>query len=166
MRYHLPCRCGKPWSAEAFYKGQPCYCKECWKAVMRRRRADPVIAAGERDSASVRRANNPSYLADQRERYTNPHNRARAIRNVDKWRQKYPERAPAIDAVKKAINTTYALDRGPCEKCNTTVRVCGFHIGNYADPLRVTWRCRACHGAAQREARLAWATAQAISIDN
>jgi hypothetical protein len=126
---------------------------------MRRRRADPKIAASEHESAVIRR-HNPEYLAKERERRRNePQLRAQAIRNTDKWRLKYPERAPAITAVSKAIKVTCDLDRGPCEKCGTTVKVCGFHIDGYADPLMVTWRCRRCHGAAQRAARLAQGTA-------
>jgi hypothetical protein len=90
--------------------------------------------------------------------------RTKAIVSTDAWRRQYPERVTAISVVAKAINTTYALDRGPCEKCGTNVRVCGFHVSGYANPLDVVWRCRRCHGAIRREARLAQATVKAIPI--
>jgi hypothetical protein len=159
MRHHLPCRCGKPWSAEAFYASQPCYCKECWKSQMRLRRDDPEIAQRERESAKANRINDPSYLADQRQRYnTHPRNRARAIRCTDNWRRKYPERVIAIGAVAYAVKTLN-LFRERCESCGTDQFVCAFH-DDYSKPLKVTWNCRRC----RHTYRLAQATALAISI--
>jgi len=70
-------------------------------------------------------------------------------RRVEAWRCKNPEKHRAIQMVAFAI-LDEKLKRGPCEKCGTNDRVCGFHHHGYANPLDVVWRCRPCNNRSKR----------------
>jgi hypothetical protein len=85
-------------------------------------------------------------------------------RRIDVWRMKNPEKQRAIAMVGHAVRNDNLM-RGPCEKCGTKVRVCGFHDQGYSTPLDVVWRCRSCNRAQRNNDRLAQATALSISID-
>jgi hypothetical protein len=65
-------------------------------------------------------------------------------RRIDVWRSKNREKQRAIEMVGSAIRE-FNLTRGPCVKCGTDVRVCGFHDHGYTKPLDVVWRCRSCN---------------------
>jgi len=148
MTKHQPCvDCGLPWNAATSYECMGRHCKECWKVRVKLRRLK--MPAGQ--------------TTIQRERRKLPHNRARAVKSAAVWYAKNREKGRAYKAVAYAVRT-YNLTRGCCEKCRTDENVCGFHT-DFAQPLKVTWRCRRCHGAAQRADRLAHATALAIPIN-
>jgi hypothetical protein len=65
-------------------------------------------------------------------------------RRIEVWRSKNREKQRAIALVGYAIRDCN-LTRGPCVKCGTDVRVCGFHDQGYDKPLDVVWRCRSCN---------------------
>jgi hypothetical protein len=113
--------------------------------------------------ATLRRRSYPNVIAGEKRRRADPEYRADTVKRVARWRDRNPEKLSAISAVTYAVNSL-KLARRCCEKCGTDVKVCGFHLDGYDDPFAVTWRCRMCHCAVQRDDRLAQAAALAISI--
>jgi len=85
--------------------------------------------------------------ADERERRRTVAHRAKEARRIGAWRINNPDKQRAIELVGLAVRD-YDLERGPCEKCGTNKNVCGFH-DDYAQPLKVNWRCRSCNLASR-----------------
>jgi hypothetical protein len=161
-----PCdHCGEPWSARAFYVDRPGCCKECHKARVNRRRADPLVKAQRYERAKLRLKRlsdaKPKNEKPRREpppareyTYHPPRDRAAEIRRVEKWRMENRDKARAIDAVAHAVRN-YDLERpARCESCGTDKHVVAFH-DDYAKPLVVTWSCRRCRSKARRQAAAA-----------
>ncbi len=148
-----PCgRCGEPWSASAFYERILWCCKECHRARVNLRRADPAVRAKDQERADRRRSD-PNTPPQKRDRKA-------AILRTDKWRRDNPEKARAIDAVAHAISN-FDLERRRCERCGTDKHVCAFH-DDYSKPLKVNWRCRRCHSELRRQAAASSSSDQAV----
>jgi hypothetical protein len=158
MSQKRPCaRCGKPWSAKAFYETIRGCCKACHNARVKARRDllrnEPNLQAKEREH----RRSLPAH------KYCAPRDRAATVRRVNRWRMKNRDKDRAINAVAEAIKR-YDLERGRCEGCGTDKHVCGFHP-DYAKPLAVVWRCRRCNNELRRQAAAAAASSSNQSID-
>lgn len=63
---------------------------------------------------------------------------------VDRFRAKYPEKARAHDAVKRALVTGLLVKPLACERCGEK-RPLASHHDDYGQPLVVVWTCRSCH---------------------
>lgn len=77
---------------------------------------------------------------------------------VDGFRARYPEKAAAHDAVKKALQRGVLVKPSHCECCHEKpLEPLHSHHENYRKPLTVIWACRSCHREldATRRARLA-----------
>jgi hypothetical protein len=134
-----PCdRCGEPWSGKAFYDGRPGICKECHKARVYRRRADPQVKAHDYERVKLRLKRSGEW---KRNRMT-------------KWRIENREKDRAINTVSQAVKN-YSLVRGRrCVSCGTDKNVCAFH-DDYSKPLKVTWSCRPCRAKEMKARRRA-----------
>lgn len=65
------------------------------------------------------------------------------IRYTDRFRERFPEKVSAHEAVKRAIKTG-SISRQPCVRCGGSDRIHAHHK-DYSKPLDVMWLCQPCH---------------------
>ncbi len=122
-------KCGRAWSADAFYVSRPRRCIECVKAMV----------------AKHRKRNIKAIRAYDVERYQqHEHRREQTQQTWREWCQKYPERRAAHVAVGNAIRDG-RLARQPCHICGKKAHA---HHPDYSKPLEVVWLCPVHHKAA------------------
>ncbi len=114
-----------------FYPSIKKWCRECWKAYVRKNRADKIEHYLEFDRA---RANDPKRVAARRAYLA---------------RTKHDPKRIARLVVGNAIRTG-KLMAAPCERCGYGVGVQAHHE-DYSKPLEVNWLCKRCHGQRHRE---------------
>jgi hypothetical protein len=70
--------------------------------------------------------------------------RANAIKNVARYRAKYPEKIIAKRRLRSAIEAGKIVRPSQCGQCGKPGRVHGHHH-DYTKPLEVKWLCALCH---------------------
>ncbi len=150
MRVCSKCELNLPLSAFAPSKYSPdgaySRCRKCVNESARERHAaDP-----EKQNAKVRERNASGVNSESRERarekYLATHPDASKIA-VKKYREKYPERALAREAVRAALRYG-RMTRGDCAECGQENAEA--HHEDYSQPLKVVWLCRKHHMARHR----------------
>src|SRR5579859_6280733 len=124
-------KCGSEKELSEFYKhkgtadGHLGKCKDCTK----------------RDSISNRKQRSEYYQEYEKMRSQQPHRKALAIRIHQEYKQKYPERRKAHEAVNNAVRDGRLIPQACC--------VCGAkgeaHHPDYSHPLEVVWLCSKHH---------------------
>ena len=91
-----------------------------------------------------KRAMRPDRIAMRRMYRTTPEGKLAVARSHKTYRNKYPERYAATNAVNNAIRDGKLTRPNHCEKCGIECRPHGHH-DDYSKPLDVRWLCDPCH---------------------
>lgn len=146
MRAKKCFKCGKVKLLDEFYKhpqmkdGHLGKCKECTKKDAYEDR----ISNPEKLKARDRKRNGLPHRVKERKRYAQS-SRGKKVcgKAKKKWDKKNPLKKLASQLVNNAVRDG-RLEKQPCERCGSTVRVHGHH-DDYYKPLEVRWLCPKCH---------------------
>lgn len=117
------CLCEKP--VDAFYASNKTRCKECIKASVRENRLERI----------------EHYRQYDRMRSSQPHRMANNFKQSQAWREKYPNRMKAQNAVNNAVRDG-RLKKQPCMVCGEKAVA---HHPDYSKFLDVIWLCQPHH---------------------
>ncbi|RPI52563.1 MAG: hypothetical protein EHM49_00460 [Deltaproteobacteria bacterium] len=115
-------------------------CKECTKKYVHDYREQNLdkVRAYDRERATL------PHRVEARKKYAQTPEGKEICNNAKrKWTKKNPLKKLASQMVDNAIRDG-RLQRQPCERCGSTVRVHGHH-DDYYKPLEVRWLCPKCH---------------------
>ncbi len=139
-------KCGKVKPLDEFYRhpqmkdGHLNKCKECAKKDI----AEDRINNPEKLKARDKKRNGLPHRVKERKRYAqSPKGKKVCNKAKKKWIERNPLKRLACQIVQEALRTG-RLEKQPCEKCGSTIRVHGHH-DDYYKPLEVRWLCPKCH---------------------
>ena len=124
--------CGEILPLEGFYKAAGCRdgrAGQCMPCVKRRARIRQIVKSDE-------------IRAYERQRSKLPHRRHQRMANLQREKDRAPERTKARNAVSNAVRDGKLL-RMDCAFCGSSKTVAHHH--DYTKPLDVTWLCTPCH---------------------
>lgn len=140
------CRtCAQEKNVSEFYAGQAT-CKECYKAKVRKHRAENLEACQAYDRERGTLPHRKKAVADRAHKYKDAPYRQSATMRAKAG----PEKNIARAAVANAVRGGRIVRPSSCESCHGADRSITAHHDDYSRPLDVRWLCTACHGAAHK----------------
>lgn len=137
-------KCSKEKTPEQM-KPKSKWCRECYRAYMRKWKKTPSGKASIKKDRSSEKAKEyysqwyrDWYAKNGRKRNTN----YRVV--INKWNKENPEKKKAHEILLKVVMDGKITKPLLCEECGREARLSGHHT-DYAKPLEVIFLCSSCH---------------------